>query len=105
MYEQGTDEQLICKKTGHRSIALRSYKCTSSRQLKEVSDMLYGNVTSNESEVKPPKIAKKESTSTVSVAPSSSQKVPFKSENESLKRASNTIEVGKEITLNINVQK
>ena len=40
MYERGADEQLICEKTGHRSVAVRSYKCTSNKQLKEVSDML-----------------------------------------------------------------
>ena len=48
MCEMGVDEQLICEKTGHRSVAMRSYKCTSSRQLKDVSDMLYGQVPSND---------------------------------------------------------
>ena len=44
LYEQGIDEQLICEKTGHRSVAVRGYKCTSSNQLKELSNVLYGNI-------------------------------------------------------------
>ena len=47
LYEQGIDKQLICEKTGHRSLAVRGYKCTSSNQLKGVSNVLYGNVTEN----------------------------------------------------------
>ena len=45
MYDSGADEQLICERTGHRSIAVRSYKRTSNDQLKDVSNMLYGNIT------------------------------------------------------------
>ena len=45
MYDSGADEQLICERTGHRSIAVRSYKRTSSNQLKDVSNMLYGNIS------------------------------------------------------------
>ena len=45
MYDCGADKQLICESTGHRSVAVRSYKRTSSNQLKNVSNMLYGNVT------------------------------------------------------------
>ena len=48
MYEGGLDEQLICEKTGHRSIAVRSYKRTSNRQMKQVSDVLYGNVKNDD---------------------------------------------------------
>ena len=49
MYEQGLDEQLIQEKTGHRSVAVRSYKRTSNKQLKRVSDILYGNSTESKS--------------------------------------------------------
>ena len=67
MYEQGADEQLICEKTGHKSVAVRSYKRTSSHQLKEVTDMLYGNIKSDETI--PQNVAKVEPTSTVSIPP------------------------------------
>ena len=48
LYENGIDEQLIQEKTGHRSVAVRSYKRTSSRQMKQVSDILYGNVVAKD---------------------------------------------------------
>ena len=72
MYECGADEQLICERTGHQSIAVRSYKRTSNNQLREVSNMLYGNVSTDgkpsstvskvenvENEVKVPKLETK----------------------------------------------
>ena len=64
MFELGFDEQLICEKTGHRSVAVRGYKRTSNRQLKNVSDALYGNL-------EPPQkaICKAPPTATVSVPP------------------------------------
>ena len=55
LYENGIDEQLIQEKTGHRSVAVRSYKRTSNRQLKKVSDILYGNIQSNSCVPPPPK--------------------------------------------------
>lgn len=43
LYHHNVDEQLICEKTGHRSDSVRSYKRTSDGQLKQISDILYGN--------------------------------------------------------------
>ena len=42
MYAEGLDEQLICERTGHRSVAVRSYKRMSNAMLRDVSDVLYG---------------------------------------------------------------
>ena len=68
MYEKGIDEQLICEKTGHRSVAVRSYKRTSSRQMKEVCDVLYGNTKPIEPNVEESewKVVKREPCATVS---------------------------------------
>ena len=35
MYKGGFDEQLIQERTGHRSLAVRQYKCTSTEQVKK----------------------------------------------------------------------
>lgn len=43
MYQNKCEEQLVMEKTGHRSNAVRSYKRTSDKQLREVSDILYGH--------------------------------------------------------------
>lgn len=43
LYHHQIDEQLICEKTGHRSDSVCSYKRTSDGQLKQLSDILYGN--------------------------------------------------------------
>ena len=107
MYEQGADEQLICEKTGHQSVAVRSYKRTSNRQLKQVSDILCGNI--DDKDVKPNKIAKLEPTSTVSVpwidSESNSSTGVMNpvtvTKNES--DMSHSVEIGKGITLNINI--
>ena len=41
LYQQGADEQLIMKRTGHRSLeGVRSYKRTSVTQQKAISSML-----------------------------------------------------------------
>ena len=72
MYDKGFDEQLISEKTGHHSVAVRSYKRTSSKQLKEVCDVLYGNVDQSDK-----KVVKSDVTSTISKAP-----VPVESEVE-----------------------
>ena len=108
MYDQGLDVQLICEKTGHRSVAVRSYKRTSNKQLKQVTDVLYGNKTSeiNEGEVKP-KITKVESepSATVSKAPpevTTSDGNDDKKSEEEIKPIAN-VEVAKGITLNINI--
>ena len=61
MYDRGMDEQLICEKTGHRSVAVRSYKRTSSNQMKEVCDVSYGNIPQNKE-----KVTKSEPCSTIS---------------------------------------
>ena len=42
LYHANVDEQLITEVTGHRSNAVRGYKCISSNQLKTVSNVLYG---------------------------------------------------------------
>ena len=42
MYNENLYEQLICEVTGHRSNAVRGYKRTSSDQLKNISNVLYG---------------------------------------------------------------
>ena len=38
--EKGVDEQLICEKTGHHSVAVGSYKRNSNQQMRQVSDIL-----------------------------------------------------------------
>ena len=43
MYNNNVDEQLICKVTGHRSNAVRSYKRTCDEQHQAISKILYGN--------------------------------------------------------------
>lgn len=43
LYRNSVDEQLICEKTGHRSNAVRTYKRTSEDQMRDMSDILYGN--------------------------------------------------------------
>lgn len=42
MYQNNCEEQLVMEKTGHRSSAVRGYKRTSEKQLREVSNILYG---------------------------------------------------------------
>ena len=49
LYHQKLDEQLVMERTGHRSTSVRSYKRTSANQLREISDVLYGQ------ELNPPK--------------------------------------------------
>ena len=49
LYHQNVDEQLICERTGHRSNSVRSYKSPCDNQLKEVSNILHGNISNNES--------------------------------------------------------
>ena len=98
LYEQGCDEQLICEKTGHRSVAVRSYKRTSGEQMRNVSEMLYGT----KSEKKP----KIEPTSTVSVA-SSLEGIAISENNKLSSEGTSTkaqcVEVGKGLVLYINV--
>ena len=44
LYQSNYDEQLAVERAGHHSISsVRSYKRTSSGQLKEMSSVLYGN--------------------------------------------------------------
>ena len=45
LYNANVDEQLISEVTGHRSSAVRGYKCTSNDQLKAISNILYGGVS------------------------------------------------------------
>ncbi|XP_077862683.1 uncharacterized protein LOC144344678 [Saccoglossus kowalevskii] len=40
LFRQNFDEQLIAERTGHSSLAIRSYKRTSNEQTKAVSDAL-----------------------------------------------------------------
>ena len=42
MYRGNIDEQLIQEITGHRSLAVRSYKRTCSSQRKEASNIIFG---------------------------------------------------------------
>ncbi len=44
LYQNNVDEQIICECTGHSSEAVHSYKCTSTEQLKTVSNILHGNL-------------------------------------------------------------
>ncbi|XP_071104735.1 zinc finger MYM-type protein 3-like [Haliotis cracherodii] len=40
LFHNKVDEQLVREMTGHRSLAVRAYKCTSETQEKEISDLL-----------------------------------------------------------------
>lgn len=42
LYQSNVDEQLVMERTGYRSNAVRSYKCTSNDQLRNISNLLYG---------------------------------------------------------------
>lgn len=42
MFQNNVEEQLVMERTGHRSNAVRSYKRTSDRQLRNLSCILYG---------------------------------------------------------------
>lgn len=48
MFHSNLEEQLVMEKTGHRSNAVRSYKQTSDKQLRDVSSVLYGQSTTEE---------------------------------------------------------
>ena len=103
MYDGGADEQLICEKTGHRSIAVRGYKHTSSHQMREVSDSLYGNVGEGK-----PKIAKIEASSTVRAPPpevkSEIESISIENESDSKQNVDSdkTVELSKGFVVNIN---
>ena len=109
MYGQVCDEQLICEKTGHRSVAVRSYKKTSNHQLKEVTDILYGNaketsINEKSVESKPPKVTKIEPTCTVSKCPDKSK--GDGNEQETLEKkdiCSENVQIAKGVTLKINI--
>ena len=105
LFEQGVDEQLICEKTGHRSVAVRGYKRTSSNQLNTLSNLLYGNVKENEC-----KRAKTEPCATVSVPPPSDDKVITETKVSSNPNSNNDnkcVEVspGMVVNINFNVKK
>ena len=109
MYESGADEQLICEKTGHRSVAVHSYKCTSNNQLHKITDMLYGN---QEIATKKPKIENKaEPASTVSKPPPSQNHSPethvaksdSKESNENGKAMCHSVDLGKGLVMDINI--
>ncbi|XP_077865074.1 uncharacterized protein LOC144350880 [Saccoglossus kowalevskii] len=57
LFRQNFDEQLIAERTGHSSLAIRSYKRTSDEQTKAVSDAL---------QLPKPKIAKEAKTHDIS---------------------------------------
>ena len=40
LFQQGVDEQLICQQTGHRSLAVRSYKRPCDSQQKDLSSII-----------------------------------------------------------------
>ena len=44
LYQNNVDEQIIMEITGHRSMAVRSYKRTSERQRKEASKCIFGEL-------------------------------------------------------------
>lgn len=60
IYQGDCDEQLVMEKTGHHSNAVRSYKRTSNKQLREVSNLLYGE---DKQDVPPPKKSRCETVS------------------------------------------
>ena len=43
LYQNNIDKQIIQEITGHKSLAVRSYKCTSDKQLKIASKCLFSN--------------------------------------------------------------
>ena len=106
MYEMGCDEQLIFEKTGYRSVAVCSYKMTSNHQLKQVSDILYGNQDQcNDTKGPEVKVAKSKPTSTISKSPVESVK---NEENTPKPSASiegdcQGVQIAKGVTLNINI--
>ena len=106
LYDNGVDEQLICEKTGHRSIAVRSYKRTSNRQQRDLTSMIYGN--NNAKQPKVELVAKTEPSATVSKAPESKECVnsDHKVEQQIVVKQgenSSSVELSKGITLNINI--
>ena len=107
MYDQGCDEQLICEKTGHRSVAIRSYKRTSNHQMKNVTDILYGNTSESKrtGDIKIAKVEKSDQTSTVSKPPDEQLNNDHKekeicSNNEF---SGENVQIAKGVTLNINI--
>ena len=103
MYELGADEQLICEKTGHRSVAVRSYKRTSNQQLKSVSDMLYGNVDKVEGNTCSNKKLKVEPTSTVSKCPDNEDKASDGGGQGKATNSTHSVELPKGVVVNINL--
>ena len=106
LYEEGVDEQLICEKTGHRSVAVRSYKRTSNKQLKGITDILYGNSEGNEA-----KKVKHEVTATISKNPQNENvasnvkshvEVDKIETPETTEKPSNAIELAKGLVVHIN---
>ena len=103
MYECGVDKQLICEKTGHQSVAVRGYKRTSSNQLRDVSNILYGN--NSEVHVKKAKV---EPTATISKpSPDSSGENVSESKAEEMsvtnaKSDNTSINLPKGMVVNIN---
>ena len=101
LYEEGVDEQLICEKTGHRSVAVRSYKRTSSCQMKEVTDILCGNV--NDSKAKVPKREPTATTTKAEVSESTKNKDQVSVNVTGQQNEYQSIDVTKGLVLNINV--
>lgn len=67
MFQNNVEEQLVMERTGHRSNAVRSYKRTSDKQLRNISRILYGQENSDEPCTKKQCVDK--STSLVTSAP------------------------------------
>ncbi|XP_002736415.1 uncharacterized protein LOC100368680 [Saccoglossus kowalevskii] len=65
LFRQNFDEQLIAERTGHSSLAIRSYKRTSDEQTKAVSDAL---------QPPKPKTAKEAKTHDISTTPTDEDK-------------------------------
>ena len=118
MYDSGADEQLICERTGHRSVAVRSYKRTSNKQLRDISNMLYGNITRDRDvtatvskapevkdeenqEVKKPKIEVKDEKVEIKVGNTSPKMSVTQKSNQTCE--STSIELPRGVVLNINV--
>ena len=102
LYEQGCDEQLICEKMGHHSVAVRSYKRTSGDQLRKVSNMLYGYNSEGNVEKK----AKIEPCCTVSKAPEEvkvESATPLQEGSKIVETKSVISDIAKGVTININV--
>ena len=70
LYQCNVDEQLVMETTGHHSTtSVRSYKRTSSDQMKDISSVLYGNGIDKTVSIVPEPVNKRRIVATESKAP------------------------------------